>query len=392
LHRWSEGVTRTFLGIAAAIVVLVSCVAAWRLIVTTNATRGQESSPPPIPVTPGEATAERVPVFVSGLGTVQGYMNVAVKTRVDGQITSVSFTEGQGVKAGDLLFQIDPRPFQAALAQAQANKQRDEAQLIAAKLVLDRYANLLASKTQTQEAYDNQKATVGQLEGAVGADQALIDSAQINLDYAQIRSPIDGRTGARLVDPGNIVQASQNTPLVTIAQIKPVFVSFTVPQEFVDQIRQNQAKQQLDVIAYASDDRTVLSEGKLTLIDNVIDVATGTIHLKATFANADERLWPGEFVDARLILSTRENAVTVPAQTVMEGPDGAYIYAIRPDQTVEQRSVVIAATQDGRSVVEKGLSPGDRVVVDGQYRLTNGAKIEPAGGQHAAQAAAGVAR
>jgi len=355
---------------------------AWHLVAARNSSDRQDSTPPPVPVTPGEATAENVPIFVSGLGTVQAYMNVAIKTRVDGQITGVSFTEGQDVKTSDPLFQIDPRPFQAALAEAQANKRKDEAQLQAARLVLGRYERLLASRTQTQEAYDNQKATVGQLEGAVGADQALIDTAQLNLDYAKIRSPIDGRAGARLVDPGNVVQASQNTTLVTVAQIKPIFVSFTVAQEFLDKIRQSQAKQQLDVIAYASDN-TRLSEGKLTLIDNVIDVATGTIHLKATFANDDERLWPGEFVNARLVLSTRQNAITVPAQTVMQGPEGPYIYVIKPDETVERRDVKVAATQDGRAVIQDGLSVGDRVVVNGQYRLTDGAKITPSGPQQA---------
>jgi multidrug efflux system membrane fusion protein len=385
-------VKKSILGAAAAIVVIVGCVVALHLVAGRNSTSGRGSAPPPIPVTPGEATVESVPVFVSGLGTVQDYMNVSLKTRVDGQITGIAFTEGQNVKAGDLLFQIDPRPFQAALAQAQANKRKDEAQLEAAQLVLGRYAKLLASRTQTQEAYDNQEATVGQLQGAVAADQALVDTAQLNLDYTQIRSPIDGRTGARLVDPGNIVLANQNTSLVTIAQIKPVFVSFTVPQEFLDEIRQNQAKQQLNVIAYASDDKTRLSEGKLTLIDNVIDVATGTIHLKATFANADERLWPGEFVNARLILSTRENAVTVPAQTVMQGPEGPYVYVIKLDETVERRSVQVAATQDGRAIIAEGLSAGDRVVVNGQYRLTDGAKVAPSGPQQAADQAAGDSR
>jgi multidrug efflux system membrane fusion protein len=376
---WSEAVKKTILGAAASIIAAVGCIAVWHLIAARSSTSQQGSTPLPIPVTSGEAVSESVPIFVSGLGTVQGYMNVAVKTRVDGQITNAPFVEGQDVKAGDLLFQIDPRPFEAALQQAQANKRKDEAQLEAAQLVLNRYAKLLASRTQTQEAYDNQKATVGQLQAAVAADQATTDMAKLNLDYAQIRSPIDGRTGARLVDPGNIVQASQNTPLVTIAQIKPVFVSFTVPQEFVDQIRQNEAKQKLDVIAYASDDKTQLSEGKLTLIDNLIDVATGTIRLKATFGNADERLWPGEFVSVRLILSTRQDAVTVPAQTVLQGPDGTYVYAIKSDETVERRSVVVAATQDGRAVIQKGLNAGDRVVVDGQYRLTDGAKIAPTG-------------
>jgi multidrug efflux system membrane fusion protein len=385
-------VKKSILGAAATIIAAAGCIAAWHLIATRNSTGRQGFTPPPIPVTSGEATAENVPVFVSGLGTVQDYMNVAVKTRVDGQITGVSFTEGQDVKAGDLLFQIDPRPFQASLELAQANKRKDEAQLEAAQLVLDRYAKLLASRTQTQEAYDNQKATVGQLQAAVAADEAMIDVAQLNLDYAQIRSPIDGRTGARLVDPGNIVQASQNTPLVTIAQLKPVFVSFTVPQEFVDEIRQNQAKQQLDVIAYESDDKTQLSEGKLTLIDNVIDIATGTIRLKATFANADERLWPGEFVSVRLVLSTRHDAVTVPAQTVMQGPDGAYVYAMKSDETVERRSVKVAATQDGRAVIEQGLTAGDRVVVDGQYRLTDGARIAPSRRQRAPETTAEVSQ
>jgi multidrug efflux system membrane fusion protein len=376
-------VKKSILGAAAAIIVLLGSIVAWHLVAARNSSDRQDSTPPPVPVTPGEATAENVPIFVSGLGTVQAYMNVAIKTRVDGQITGVSFTEGQDVKTSDPLFQIDPRPFQAALAEAQANKRKDEAQLQAARLVLGRYERLLASRTQTQEAYDNQKATVGQLEGAVGADQALIDTAQLNLDYAKIRSPIDGRAGARLVDPGNVVQASQNTTLVTVAQIKPIFVSFTVAQEFLDKIRQSQAKQQLDVIAYASDDNTRLSEGKLTLIDNVIDVATGTIHLKATFANDDERLWPGEFVNARLVLSTRQNAITVPAQTVMQGPEGPYIYVIKPDETVERRDVKVAATQDGRAVIQDGLSVGDRVVVNGQYRLTDGAKITPSGPQQA---------
>jgi membrane fusion protein, multidrug efflux system len=386
LHPWSAGVKKSILGAAAAIIVLIGSIVAWHLVAGDSSDR-QTFTPPPVPVTPGEATVESVPVFVSGLGTVQANMNVAVKTRVDGQITGISFTEGQDVKTGDPLFQIDPRPFQAALAEAQANKRKDEAQLQAAQLVLGRYEKLLASRTQTQEAYDNQKATVGQLEGTIAADQALIDTAQLNLDYANIRSPIDGRAGARLVDPGNVVQASQNTTLVTVAQLKPIFVSFTVAQEFLDKIRQNQAKQQLDVIAYASDDKTRLSEGKLTLIDNVIDVATGTIHLKATFANDDERLWPGEFVNARLVLSTQQNAITVPAQTVMQGPEGPYIYVIKPDETVERHNVKVAATQDGRAIIQEGLSGGDRVVVNGQYRLTDGAKITPSAPQQADTAA-----
>ncbi|HXW27453.1 MAG TPA: efflux RND transporter periplasmic adaptor subunit [Xanthobacteraceae bacterium] len=341
-----------------------------------GARQGPPPAPPPIPVTAGTATEQNVPVYVRGIGTVQAFQMVTIRTRVDGQITKVSFTEGQEVRTGDPLFQIDPRPFQAALEQAQAMRQRDEAQLAGAQLDLERYAKLLPTGFQTRQQYDQQVATVGQIKGSIAADEAQIASAQLNLQYADIRAPIAGRTGARLVDLGNFVQASQSTALVSITQLKPIFVSFTVPQEHLVAIRDNQAKSPLEVEAYGSDDKTLLSRGKLTLIDNQVDVATGTIHLKATFENADERLWPGEFVSARLILSTREQAVVVPAQTVMQGPRGAYIYVIRPDDTVERRPVQVASSQDNLAVVEKGLARGERVVVDGQYRLTQGVKVK----------------
>jgi membrane fusion protein, multidrug efflux system len=337
--------------------------------------QGPPPAPPAVPVTAGAAATQNVPVYVRGLGTVQAFQMVTVRTRVDGQITKVLFTEGQEVKSGDPLFEIDPRPFQAALTQAQAAKQRDEAQLQGAQLDLERYAKLLPSGFQTRQQYDQQIATVGQLKGTIAADEAQIENATLNLQYTDIRSPIDGRTGARLVDLGNFVQAGQGTALVTIAQLKPIFVSFTVPQDHLVDIRANQARGALDVEAYASDDKTLLSRGKLSLIDNQVDTTTGTIHLKATFDNTDERLWPGEFVSARLILAVRQDAVVVPAQTVMQGPQGAYIYVIKPDQTVDRRTVEVAATQDNLAVIGKGLARGERVVVDGQYRLTQGAKV-----------------
>jgi membrane fusion protein, multidrug efflux system len=210
----------------------------------------------------------------------------------------------------------------------------------------------------------------------VQADQAQIDNAQLNLDYAQIRSPIDGRTGQRLVDIGNFVEAGQNATLVTVAQLKPIFVSFTVPQDSLDQIRQNEKKAILTVQAFASDNKTLLSVGQVTLIDNQIDIATGTIHLRATFQNVDERLWPGEFVIARLILGDRPNAVTVPARTVLQGPQGTYVYVIKPDGTAERRPVEVGLTQDGFAVIDRGIAAGDHVIVDGQYRVTNGAKLK----------------
>jgi multidrug efflux system membrane fusion protein len=331
---------------------------------------------PEVPVTEAVASSQDVPVYVEGLGTAQAFNTVAVRSRVDGQITNVFFREGQEVKTGDPLFQIDQRPFQAALEQAQATKTKDEAQLHGAELDLERYAKLLAPGFQSRQSYDQQTATVGQLRAAVQADQAMIDNAQLNLNYALIRSPIDGRTGQRLVDLGNFVQATQNTNLVTIAQLKPVFVSFTVAQENLDDIRDNQAKHQLTVEAFSSDDKRLLSQGQVTLIDNQIDVATGTIHLRATFANSDERLWPGEFVNAHLVLSTLNNAVTVPSQTVMEGPDGNYAYVVGAEGKAERRAVEVGLVQNGRTVIKKGITSGEQVVVDGQYRLTNGSKVK----------------
>src|SRR5579884_3755690 len=301
----------------------------------------QPAPSPAIPVTPGTVAAADMPVFLSGIGTVQAFNMVTIKSRVDGQIVRVLFSEGQEVKAGDPLFQIDPRPYQAALDQALAAKAKE----------------------------------VAQLQAAIKGDEAQIAAAKLNLGYSDIRAPIDGRLSARLVDVGNMVHANDTNGLVTIAQLKPIFVSFTVAQTNLDAIRQAQAHGQLLVRAYGNDNKTLLADGRLTLIDNAIDQATGTIHLKASFPNKDERLWPGEFVNLRLVLDTRHGVPTVPAQTVQEGPDGKYVYIIKPDSIVERRAVEVADVQDGVAVITKGLAPGEQVVVDGQYRLTNGARV-----------------
>jgi len=336
-----------------------------------------QTASPAIPVTAGTVATQDVPVFLHGIGTVQAYNTVAVKSRVDGQIVKVNFKEGQEVKVGDPLFQIDPRPYQSALEQAQAAKEKDEAQLVGAKLDLDRYEKLLAPGWQTKQSYDQQKATVEQFQAAIKGDIAQIENAKLNLGYADIRSPIDGRLGARLVDTGNLVHASDNTPLVMITELKPIFVSFTLPQETLDEVHENNKQSPLVVRAYSGDGTKQLAEGKLTLIDNMIDQATGTIHLKARFDNDDERLWPGEFVNLRLILSTRKGVATVPQQTVQVGPNGHYAYVIKPDNTVERRAVEVASMQDGLAVITKGLTVGENVVVDGQYRLTEGARVNP---------------
>ena len=338
---------------------------------------------PQIPVTAETATARNVPVYVEGLGSVQAFNMVAIRPRVDGQITKVFFQEGHDVKAGDPLVQIDPRAFQAALEQAQATREKDDAQLQSAQLDLERASKLLNPGFQTRQGYDQQKATVAQLEATLKADQAQIDNAQLNLDYSLVRAPFDGRTGARQIDVGNLVQASQAANLVTIAQIKPIFVTFTVPAERLADIRKNQAQPALTVIAYAMDDTTVLAQGDLTLIDNQVDAATGTIRLKAQFDNVGEPLWPGEFVNARVVLSTRENAVTVTADAIMPGPTGSYVYVLSGDDSAPRRSADVAANQDGVAVISKGLQVGERVVTEGQYRLTEGAKVKVGAPQQA---------
>lgn len=363
---------------AAVVVALIVGMAIWRLNAGSEVPRAVAQTPAPgIPVTAGTVAAADVPVFLHGIGTVQAYNMVALKSRVDGQIVRVDFKEGQDVKAGDPLFQIDPRPYQAALDQAQASKQKDEAQLAGAQLDLERYEKLIGTGYQTRQSYDNQKATVAQLQAAIKGDDAQINTAKLNLSYADIRSPIDGRLGARLVDKGNLVHANDNNALVMITEVKPIFVSFTLPQKTLDDVRENHKTSPLAVYAYTGDSKTKLAEGKLTLIDNAIDQATGTIHLKARFDNEDERLWPGQFVSLRVVLSTRSNVATVPSQTVQNGPNGNYAYVIKPDNTVERRDVDVASIQDGIAVVTKGLAAGERVVVDGQYRLTNGARVIP---------------
>jgi multidrug efflux system membrane fusion protein len=359
------------------LMLLFAAIALWRL--------GPDASLPnakaqvdlqAIPVTPGIVAARDVPVFLQGIGTVQAFNTVTVKSRVDGPIVKVGFTEGQEVKQGDPLFQIDPRPYQAALEQAQAAKEKDTAQLVTARADFDRYSRLVGSGFQTRQSYDQQKGLVAQFTAAIKGDEAQIDTARLNLGFTDITSPIDGRLGARLVDIGNLVHASDNTALVTITQLRPIFVSFTLPQSTLDEVRQYQRQVPLAVVALSGDSKTQLAEGKLSLIDNTIDQATGTIHLKAVFANEDERLWPGEFVNVRVVLLVRRGVATVPAQTVQAGPNGDFAYIIGKDNTVERRRVEITAVQDGIAVVSKGLMPGERVVVTGQYRLTDGARVK----------------
>ncbi|HEV2955093.1 MAG TPA: efflux RND transporter periplasmic adaptor subunit [Xanthobacteraceae bacterium] len=333
---------------------------------------------PAIPVTVGVVSAQDVPILLHGIGAVQAFNTIAIKSRVDGTIVAVDFTEGQEVEAGTVLFQIDPRPYQAALNQAKAAKAQHTAQLESAQLDFERSTKLLSRGFQTQQTFDQQKATVGQLKGAIEGDQAAIETAELNLEYSKIRAPISGRLGARLVDIGNLVRAGDATALVMMTQVRPVFVTFTLPQQNFEDVRDRQVKQPLAVKAYTSDDTRELATGRLTLIDNAIDPLTGTIRLKAQFDNEDERLWPGQFVNVRVVLDTRRAVPTVPAQAVQDGPDGPIVYVVGPGDTVHRKAVEVASVQDGVAAVTRGLAPGERVVVNGQFRLTEGARISAA--------------
>ncbi len=333
-----------------------------------------------IPVSVAIAEHQNVPIYVRGIGTVQALNMAVIKTRVDGEIVKVSFQEGQDVKAGDPLFQIDPRPFQAALDQAQSNRAQNEAKLTGAQLDLDRYIKTSAKGYEPIQLRDDQRARVDALKGLIAADEAAMQSARLNLIYADIRAPFDGRTGTRMVDVGNLVQASQATSLVSITQIKPIYVNFTVPQDVNDVVRRKQAASPLTVVAYTGKDGE-LGRGTLSVIDNRIDTATGTLRLKATFENADEQLWPGQFVNVRLQLSTQMDAVTVPRRAVMEGSSGYFCYVVRPDGTAERRSIELGPVQDGIAVIERGVKAGEKVVFEGQFRLSDGMRtqiIEPA--------------
>ncbi len=328
-----------------------------------------------IPVTTAAAEKKDVPLYVRGIGTVQAYNQAVIKTRVDGAIVKVSFQEGQDVKAGDPLFQVDPLPFQATLDQASANRARNQAQLIGAQLDLTRYIATSKLGYEPIQLRDEQRARVDALKASIVADDAAIQTARLNLDYSDIRAPFDGRTGTRLVDIGNLVQASQATSLVSITQIKPIFVALTVPQDVNDQVRINQAAGALVVVAYSSSDAE-LARGVLSVIDNQIDTATGTLRLKATFENADERLWPGQFVNVRVLLATRRDVVTVPQRALMQSSAGYFCYVVKADGTAERRAIEIGDVQDGIAVIGRGVDAGESVVIAGQFRLTDGARVQ----------------
>ena len=333
----------------------------------------------PIPVLTAAATKGDVPVYLDALGTVQAFNTVTVKAMIDGPLVEVRFKEGQDVRTGDVLARIDARPYQAALDQAVAKKAQDDANLANARVDLVRYQKLAATAYTSAQTSDTQKATVAQLVAQVQQDQAQIDTARTNLSYTTIISPLDGRTGIRQVDQGNIVHASDTTPLTVITQLQPVSVVFTLPQQTLSAVSGAMKGGPPEVLALpqgvANDGKTVLDRGRVAVLDNTVDQATGTIKLKATFPNPNLALWPGGFINVRLLIDTEHDVTTVPPTAIQRGPQGSYVYLVKPDDTVGRKTVQVGHEDEAVSVVTAGLEPGDQVVTDGASRLTDGAKV-----------------
>jgi multidrug efflux system membrane fusion protein len=321
------------------------------------------------------AARRDVPVYLEGLGNVQAFYTAKITARVDGELQRIGFVEGQLVRKGDLLAQIDPRPMQAALDQAIGMQAKDTAQLDSAKRDLARYQLLAPQNLTSKQVLDTQQALVAQLQAQLQVDQAAIDNARTQLAYASITAPFAGRTGIRLVDPGNIVHAADTTGIVVVTQIQPIAVVFTLPEDALPQVNQALAAGSVEVAALSRDDRTALDTGTLTLVDNEIDPATGTVRLKATFDNARNALWPGQFVNVRVLLQQRHDVVTLPTTAIEHGPQGLFAYVVRADSTVEARPIKTAEDSDGVTVVTDGLQPGERVVTSNQYRLQPGAPV-----------------
>ena len=342
--------------------------------------------PTAVPVVAATVAGKDVPIYLRGIGTVVAYNTDVVRSQIQGQLVQITFTEGQTVKTGDLLAQIDPRPYQAQIAQLSANRDRDQAQLTNAEANLSRYNKLGDKGYATPQLVETQKAQVEQLQAAVKADQALIDQANVQLSYTRLTSAIPGITGVRQIDIGNIIHPTDPNGLVVVTQIEPISLLFTLPQSDLPVIQDHMAKGPLKVIAYSQDNKIKLDEGSLLLVNNEIAGTTGTIQLKAEFANHAHRLWPGQLVNARLLLEMRKDAITVAGSAVQQGQTGTYVYVVKADQTAELRPVHVAQISDGQALIDQGLKSGEVVVVDGQYRVKEGGRVQQLHGKAAREA------
>jgi len=348
------------------------------------------ATPPVVPVVAGTVAQHDVPIYLTGVGTVIAYNTVVVRSQIQGQIVSINFIEGQTVHTGDLLAQIDPRPYQAQIDQVTATRDRDQAQLVNAQANFKRYTDLGNKGWATPQLVETQQAQVAQLQAAIKADEALIEAAKVQLSYTRLTSPIDGVTGLRQVDIGNVIHPTDPNGLVVVTQIEPISLIFTLPETDLPKIQQQQqkTKEPLTVLAYSQDNTIKLDQGVLGLVNNEILQTTGSIQLKANFPNKEHRLWPGELVNARLLLDTRHDGLTVAASAVQQGPKGAYAYVINPNNTVEIRPVTVAQISEGQALINSGLTANEQVVTDGQYKLQPGTQVTILTGQAAEEAKA----
>jgi multidrug efflux system membrane fusion protein len=341
-----------------------------------SGTRAAPPSSPAVPVLAAAVEQKTVPVQVHAIGSVEPYSTVAVKTQITGELTGVFFKEGDDVKKGQLIFTLDKRPYEATLKQAEANLARDQAQAQNARVQAKRYESLWNSGVVAKEQYDQMQYSADALDAAVAADQAAVENARVQLVYCSIYSPINGRTGSLMIHQGNMIKANDTPFLVNINQVEPIYVTFTVPQQFLAEIKQYARTGKIRVEASIPSDSRGPVLGKLSFIDNTVDQTTGTIKLKGEFANTDRRLWPGQFIDVVLTLRNQPDAIVVPSQAVQNGQQGQFVFVIKPDMTVESRPVIVSRTTDGQAVVDKGLAPGEQVVTDGQLRLVPGSRVE----------------
>ncbi len=362
--------------VVAGLVVACLGLAGWHFLLRVPADAQAPAAPPRIPVEVAQAKLRDVPVYLQGLGNVQAFNTVTIRSRVDGELQKVAFVEGQDVKAGDVLAQIDPRPFKAQLDQATAKKAQDEAQLANARLDVQRYTNLVKQNAISSQTLDTQRALVAQLEATIKGDDATIENAAVQLGYTTITAPISGRTGIRLVDQGNIIHATDASGLVVITQLQPISVIFTLPEDALPEIAREMASGPLEVAILSRDEKTELDRGTLALVDNQIASATATIKLKATLPNSANLLWPGQFVKARLLLRTQRNVLTVPPNAVQRGAQGLFAYVVKPDQTADLRPLKVGQIDGAVAVIEGGLQAGEQVVTAGQFRLQPGSHVE----------------
>ena len=360
--------------------VLVFCILVSIVVAVFLSSCSKKSGLPPkvekVPVSAATVVQKIMPVQIHAIGNIEAYSTISVKSQIEGLLTRVHFREGQYVNKGDLLFTIDPRPYEAVLKQAEANLTKDAAQLENARVEVSRYAELVKKGYVAQEQYDQIRTNAASLEATVNADTALVENARLQLKYCYIYSPINGRTGTLMVDEGNLIKANADTAMVVINQVQPIYMSFSVPEQYLLEIKKYMSRGKLSVQAFVTKNEKHPEEGTLTFVNNAVDVVTGTIKLKGTFVNKEKRLWPGQFVDVVLTLTVQPNAIVIPSQAVQTGQQGQYVFVIRKDLTVELRSVVILRIINNEVVIEKGLQVGETVVTDGQIRLVPGAKVE----------------